>query len=128
TAYHGEIADPLSRAFPETDDPRNARVFGQPTIRLRVGHIVKHIDDAGSANTRRIIDACLLEAIVFAKLLCARLCQVCHVVLRTEMEAAGWAGLDARRFQSLGDTVGAERALEHLLRARVELRDIERAS
>src|SRR6266446_322058 len=75
TAQYGEIADPLSRTFPKPDDPGNARIFGQPAIRFRVGGIVQYIDDAGAANTRRIIDACLLEAVVLAKLLCARLCQ-----------------------------------------------------
>jgi hypothetical protein len=67
-AEHGEIANPLRRPLPELHHPRNVRIFRQSAIRFRIGHIVQHIDDAGSAHARRIVDARFLDAVVLAKL------------------------------------------------------------
>src|ERR1043165_8255800 len=65
---------------------------------------------------------------MFAQLLRARLRKRHHVGLRPELQASGRTRLDARRLQPLADAVRAQRALVDLLRQRVELRDVERAS
>ena len=44
------------------------------------------------------------------------------------MQAARGARLDARRLQSFAYAVNTQRALEHLFRRRIELRNIERTS
>src|SRR6202521_4425147 len=127
-AQHGEISDPLRGSFPETDHPRNVRIFGQSAIGLGIGSIVQHINDARSAHSGGVIDARFFKSEILAKLSCASLRQVLHVVLAAKVETAGGAGLDARRFQSLAYAIHAQRALEHFLGRRVELGNIERAS
>ena len=89
---------------------------------------MQHIDDAGSAHACRIVDARLLDSVVLTKLLGASLREVHHVVLGSEVETAGGAGLDASRLQSLAHPVNAQRALEHLLGRGIELGNIERTS
>src|SRR6202521_1155294 len=127
-AQHGQISDPLRGSFPEAHHPGNVRIFGQSAISLGIRSIVEHINDARSAHSGGIIDARFFKSEILAKLSCASLRQVLHVVLAAKVEAAGGAGLDARRFQSLAYAIHAQRALEHFLGRRVELGNIERAS
>src|SRR5689334_20050002 len=65
---------------------------------------------------------------VLAQLRGPRFRQVLHVVLCAEVQTAGRTGLDACRFETLPHTVRAQRALVNLLRLRIELRNIERAT
>ncbi len=86
-AQHDEIPDPLCRPLPETHHPRNVRIFRQPAISFGIGGVVEHIDD-GSTHARRIIDTGLFEAEVLAKLGCASLLQIFHVLLGSKMQTA----------------------------------------
>src|SRR5207237_1045943 len=54
--------------------------------------------------------------------------EAAHVRLGAKFQTAGRAGFDARRFQTLADAVGAERALVDLLRLAVEFWNVERAA
>src|SRR5208283_1698682 len=128
SAQHGKIPNPLRRAFPEAHDPWNVRIFRQAAISLGIGDIVKHIDDAGSAHARWIVNSRFLDSIILAKLFGASFCQVAHVLFTAEVEAAGRTRLDASWLQSLAHPVHAQRALEHLFGSRIELGNIERAS
>src|ERR1044071_7074870 len=51
-----------------------------------------------------------------------------HVGLRSELQAAGGARLDAGGLQPLPHSIRAERALVDLLRQRVEFRNVERTA
>src|SRR5262245_13078621 len=65
---------------------------------------------------------------MLAKLRGARLGEAEHVGLRPELQAPGRTRLDARRLEPLPDAIRAQRALVDLLRAAVELRDVERTA
>jgi hypothetical protein len=65
---------------------------------------------------------------MFAKLLGTVFGDSLHIFLGAEVQAARWTGFNASRFESYGDTVRAERALEHLLCGWIELRNIKRTS
>src|SRR5260370_42095326 len=124
-AEHSEIPDPLRGPFPDADYPRNVWILRQSAVCLGIGYIGEHVDTAGSVDARRIIDAGFFDAVVFAKLLGASLRQVLHVVFGSKMQAAGRAGLNACRFQSLAHPVHTKRALEHLLGGGIEFGNIE---
>ncbi len=47
---------------------------------------------------------------MIAKLLGASLREVLHVVLRAEVQAAGWTRFDASRLEPLADAIGAKSA------------------
>ena len=104
------------------------RIAGQPAIRFRILDVVQDIDDAGPANAGGVVDARVFEIEVLAKLLRAVFGEDFHVVFGAEVQAASWAGLDTGWFEAHCHTVRAQRALEHLLCARIELRNIKRAS
>src|SRR5258706_1983667 len=125
---NGEVANPLRGSFPDTDRPRNMRIFRQAAIGLGIGYIVQHVDDAGPIDARRIVDARFLNSIILAELLGAGLRQILHVVFGSKVQAAGGTRLDARRLEPLTYAIDAQRAFEHLLGRGIELRNIERAS
>ncbi len=89
---------------------------------------MQDINDPGSTDTGGIVHARVFKIEVLAKLLCAIFGENLHVVLGSEVQTAGWTGLYARRFESDGDTVRTESALEHLLCGWIEFRNIKRAS
>src|SRR5215475_6708555 len=89
---------------------------------------MQHVDHACAAHARRIVDSSLVESEMFFKLFGARLSKVEHVILRAKMQTSRRARLDACRLQSFIHAIGTQRALEHFLRAGVELRNIEGAS
>src|SRR5258708_145672 len=125
SAQHGEIPNPLRRTFPDADHPRNVWILRQSAVCLGIGYIVEHVDNAGSVDARRIVYAGLFDAVIVAKLLGASLRQILHVVFGSKMQAAGRAGFNTRRFQSLAHPVHAKRALEHLLGGGIEFGNIE---
>ncbi len=86
---------------------------------------MQHIDHVGSAYGLRIVDAGVLPAEIVAQLLRAFLGDEFHVDLGAELEAAGRAGLDACRFETLPNAVGAECAFVNALGLRIEARNIE---
>src|SRR5258706_404656 len=104
------------------------RIAGQASICLRIFYVMQDINDPGSTDTGGIVHARVFKIEVLAKLLCAIFGENLHVVLGSEVQTAGWTGLYACRFESDGDTVRAERALEHLLCGWIEFRNIKRAS
>src|SRR5258706_13917919 len=103
-------------------------VLRKPAVSFRVGGVVKHIDDMRSANSRGVVHAGIRKAGLIAKLRRASFGEFLHFVLRSEMQAASGARLDARGFEPLAPAIIAERALENLARRRTEIRNIERAS
>src|SRR5262249_61665520 len=82
---------------------------------------------ARAAPPRRIVDRSLGEA-VRLELLHPGLGEAQHVGLGAELQAAGGTGLDAGGLQADAHPVDAQRALRHLARARLELRDVEGAA
>src|SRR5579859_5136974 len=81
-----------------------------------------------AADALRIPHSGVLHSIVIAQLFGARFGQRCHVILGSEVQAAGGARLDASRLQPLAHAVGAQGALVNLLGARIELRNIKRTT
>src|SRR5438067_8144802 len=65
---------------------------------------------------------------MLAQLPCAAVGERPHIGFRAELQTARRARLDARGLETLAHAIRAERALEHLFRCGVELRDIERAT
>ncbi len=104
------------------------RVLWQPAVGFWIRGVVQYIDDMRSANSRGVVHAGIGKAGLIAKLSRARFGEFLHFALRSEMQAARWARLDARGFEPLAHAIIAERALENLARRRTELRNIERAS
>src|SRR5579859_237786 len=125
SANHRHIAEPLQRALPYLYGPRNARIGRQTAVKLRLAGVVQHVDHASPADARRIINSCLREIVMFAKLFRALLREVLHVIFAAEMQAACWTRFDARRLQSFAHAVRAQGALEDAVRFRIHLRNIE---
>src|SRR5690242_19760467 len=65
---------------------------------------------------------------MIAKLLRALSGEVQHVILRTEMQAAGRTRLDTGRLEPFTNAVAAERALKDAMRLRIHLRNIKGAA
>ena len=89
---------------------------------------MQHINYVRAAHRLRIVHARVLKAEIFAELIRALVRDEAHVLLAAKFQAAGRTSLDARRFQTLADAIGTERALVNLLRHRIEARNIERAA
>src|SRR5437868_3343536 len=128
SACHGQISDPLRRSFPQAHHQRNLGIFGQSAVGFRIRRIVQHVDHSSAANALRIVDSSVVESEMFLKLFGARLSNAEHVFLCPEVQAPCRTGLYTCRLQSLADAIGAERALEHLLRAGIEFRNVEGTS
>src|SRR5436190_2186353 len=118
----------LRHPLPQRERHRDLRVGRQATVEFGLGDVVEHVDDVRAADRRRVVDAGILEAGVVTKLPGASISQRPQIRLRAELEAACRTRLDARRLEPLSDAIGAERALVHLLRQAVELRDVERTT
>src|ERR1700730_8316047 len=73
SANHGDVAKPLQRALPQLDGPGNMRIFRQSAVKFRLGGVMQHVDHASAANTLRIVNSCMREVGMIAKLLCATL-------------------------------------------------------
>src|SRR5215470_10398996 len=65
---------------------------------------------------------------MIAKLFGPGLGNVEHVIFRAKVQASSRTRLDARGLQSFIHAIGAQRAFEHLLRAGIELGNVERTS
>src|SRR5580704_4599412 len=81
----------------------------------------------GASDARGIIDSCVREAGMIAKLRRSLLSSFFHLRLRTKVQAAGRAGFDAGGFEALAHAIHAERALENLTGTGTELGDVKRA-
>src|SRR5271157_3488742 len=128
-AQHGaEQSDRLEDVLPHRKRQRNSRFRRKVAILLRLVDVMKHIDNAGAAYGLRVVHAGILEAGDVAQLFGAVLGQELHVVLGAEVQAPGRTRLYAGRFQSCSHSVRAEGALVNLLRAGVELGDVEGAA
>ena len=102
--------------------------MGKTAVGLGLVDVVQHIDDAGAANSGRIVDAGFLEARNFAQLRGPLFGQELHVVLGAEMQTARRTSLNAGGFQTSSHSVRAQRALVNLLGIGIVLRDIEWAA
>src|SRR6202171_4122672 len=127
SANHRDVTQPLQRAFPELDGPRNMRVPRQPTIEFRLGSVMQHVNHAGASHARWVVHAGMREVGVIAKLLRASFSKKLHVILAAEVQAARRTRLDARRLKTFAHTIGAQRALEHATGLRVHLWNVDRA-
>src|SRR5215472_4227975 len=104
------------------------RIRGQATIDFRLRSVMQNVNHTSATNAPRIVDACIREIGMLAELLGAAIRLKQHVLLGAEVQAACWARFDARWFEIFRDAVGAQRALEHAMRLRIHLRNVEWAS
>lgn len=104
------------------------RIGGQATVGFGIRGVVKNIDDASAANSRRIVNACFRKIVMIAKLFSASFGKVFHVVLAAEMKTASGTRLDAGRLKSFAHAICAERAFKNSLGFFIELGNVERAS
>src|SRR5438876_1735339 len=128
SSNHRNVAEPLQRAFPQLYGPRDVGIFRKAAVNFRLSRVMQDVDDAGSANARRIVHPGVREIGMLAKLLRALAGAVQHVVLGAEVQAARRAGLDARGLEPFAHAIRAKRALEDAMRLRVHLRNVKRAS
>src|SRR5579859_3713411 len=89
---------------------------------------MQNVDDAGTAHALRVVHSGVREIRMIAELLRALSRKVQHVVLRTEMQAAGGTRLDARGFEPFAHAIGAKRAFENAVRLRIHLWYVKRAA
>src|SRR5690554_6484809 len=61
-ARKGEISHPLERALPQRYGPGDARVLRQAVL-LGIGRVLEHVEHVGPADSLRIVDPGVLEAI-----------------------------------------------------------------
>src|SRR5262249_36450313 len=116
----------LGLAFPQAYQRTDARVGHQPGIEPRLVGVMEHVHHVRAADTRRVVQARLLEAARF-QVLDALGSVLFHILLGTEHQGSGRAGLDARRLHAHGDAIGAQRALIGLVVALGNARNVERA-
>src|SRR5260370_23611854 len=69
SANHGDVAEPLQRAFPKLDGPRNMRVLRQSAVKFRLRSVVQNVTHSGAADARRVVHAGIREIGGIAKLL-----------------------------------------------------------
>src|SRR6266704_6665377 len=115
SANHGDVAEPLQRAFPKLHGPRNMRVLRQSAVKFRLRGVMEHVNDAGAADARRVVHAGIRESGVIAKLLRPSFCKELHIVLAAEVQAARRTRLDACRLEPFAHAIGAERTLENAI-------------
>src|SRR5271157_2178664 len=115
----------LKEPLPYRVAPRDLRICRQVAVALGIGGVVEHVDHVRPADGLRIVDAGVLPAEIVAQLFRAPLGDEFHVVLCSELETAGRTRLDAGRFETLADAVGAQCALVNPLGLGIEARNIE---
>ena len=123
-----QVAQPLQRMLPELHCQRNGGVARQAAVEFWLGGIVEDVNHARAADTRGIVNAGVVVAVVIAELLGALFGEELHVVLGAEVQAASGAGLDASRLEPLADAIRAEGAFVHALGDAVELWNVEGAA
>src|SRR6267143_4498125 len=115
----------FEKPLPHCVSPGDLRIFWQVTVALRISCIVEYVDHVRSSDGLRIVDASVLPAEIIAQLFRALLGDEFHVDFGAELETAGWTCLDACRFETLANAVGAESALVNALGLRIEARNIK---
>src|SRR5712692_10634122 len=115
----------FEKPLPHCVSPGDLRIFRQAAVALGIGGVVEYVDHMRPADGLRIVDAGVLPAEIIAQLLRALLCDEFHVVFGAELETAGRTRLDACRFETLANAVGAECALVNALGLGIEARNIE---
>src|SRR3984957_10808024 len=88
---------------------------------------MQDVNHVGSTYSGGIVNSCILESGMVAKLRGASLRQFLHFRLGPKMQAARRAGLDASWFESHRHAVIAQRALEDLARGRIKFRNVDGA-
>src|ERR1700682_5510867 len=115
----------FEKPFPDRVCPRDLRILWQIAVSLRISCIVEYVDHMRSTDGLGIVDAGVLPAEIVAQLFRALLGDEFHVDFGAELETAGRTRLDACRFETLANAVGAECALVNALGLRIEARNIE---
>src|SRR6266404_5111813 len=118
----------FEKPLPHRVSPGDLWIFRKVTVALGIGGVVEHVDNMRSAYRLRIVDAGVLPAEIVAQLFGALLGDEFHVDFGAELETAGRTCLDACRFETLANAVGAECALVHALSLGIEARNIERTT
>src|SRR5437667_1663860 len=128
SSNHRNVAEPLQWAFPQLYGPRDVGIFRKAAVNFRLGRVMQNINHASAANAWRIVDASVREIGMIAKLLRAPFRKELHIFFAAEVQAAGRAGLDARRLEPFTDAIRAQRTLENAMGLGVHLRNDKRAS
>src|SRR6266853_3848684 len=115
----------FEQPLPHCVSPGDLRIFREIAVAFGIGRVVENIDHVRSTDGLRIVDAGILPAEIVAQLLRALLGNEFHVVLGAELETAGRTCLDACRFETLPNAVGAECALVNALGLGIEARNVE---
>src|SRR6266403_613213 len=118
----------FEKPLPHCVSPGDLRIFWQAAVAFGIGRIVEYVDHVRSAYRLGIVHACVLPAEIIAQLFRALLGDEFHVVFGAELETAGRTRLDAGRFETLANAVGAERALVNALGLGIEARNVERTT
>src|SRR5262249_24258436 len=100
---------------------------GQAAVELGLVAVLEHVHHVRAAHARGVVQRRLLEPPLL-QLADALLRVVDHVLLRSERDRTGRAGLHARGLQAHRNAVGAERALIRLVVLLRDARDVERAA
>src|ERR1700747_2538557 len=79
-ADHREVPKPLERSFPQLHAQWNVRILRQTAVEFRLRRIMQHVNNAGSAHARRIINPRLRKIKVITQLLRPLFPQILHVV------------------------------------------------
>src|SRR5712664_741792 len=120
SAEHG-----FEKPLPDRITPGNCRILRKVTVAFGIGGVVEYVDHVCSADGLRIVDAGVLPAEIVAQLFRALLGDEFHVDFGAELEAARRTCLDACRFETLANAVGAECALVNALSLGIEARNIK---
>src|SRR5712692_11675899 len=81
SANHGDVAEPLQRAFPELHRPGDVRIFRQAAVNLRLRSVMQHVNHAGAANAWWIVHSGMRKIRMIAQLFRAFAGEIQHVVL-----------------------------------------------
>src|SRR5262249_27355216 len=114
-------------SLPQLDDGTDPRVIRKARIDLGLVRVLQHIHDMGAADTRRIVQAGIFET-AGLQVLDATVGPLLHLVLRTEQNRLGRAGLLTGRPEANGHAVRAQRALVGRVIGPGDARDVERAA
>src|SRR6266403_2763028 len=115
----------FEKPLPHRVSPGDPRIFRKVTVALGIGGVVEYVDNMRSAYRLRIVDAGVLPSEIIAQLFGALLGDEFHVDFGAELETAGRTCLDACRFETLANAVGAECALVNALSLGIEARNIK---
>src|ERR1041385_2065363 len=125
---HDDQPNRLRNPFPVGVGEWNLRIRWKPAVDFGMFGVVQHIYRVCSTNRAWIVDTRIREPRHFSQLCSPSLSELLHFALCSEVQTAGRASFDARRFQSGADPIRTQRALENCLGRVVEFRNVERTA